>query len=157
MISVFRTLYSSPPESPNHDPEVAAKLQEHEERFGSYNDLPPNWREITEAEFVKGKFFSQSPEKTEFRQLTKADIKSEKDTPLVNAHLYFFHDGTGVALMDDHWAGKLRYFAFGCDHKYREVHGKELQELGFQGGLFACEHAYYCDKCSDKMVVDSSD
>ena len=142
---------------PHHDPEVNAAVKEHEAKFGGYNDVPPGWREITEAEFVKGPFFSQCVEKTEFRQLVHAEIKGERGWWLINAHLYFFHDGTGVALMDDNLAGKLRFFAFGCDHKYREVHGNELQELGFKGLMGGCDHALYCDKCKHKMVVDSSD
>ena len=155
--STMQRAYTYQEGHPHHDPEVTAAVKEHQAKFGGYNDLPPNWREITEAAFVTGHFFSHDPEKVEFRQLMGTDIKSEKGSPLVNARLYFFHDGTGVALMDDHWAGKPRYFAFGCDHKYREVHGKELQKLGFKGVTGSCDHALYCDKCKHKMVVDSSD
>ena len=77
-------------------------------------------------------------------------------TLLRDARLYFFHDGTGVAMMDDYWAGKIHYFAFGCDHKYRQVYGEEATKLGLRP-IGLCETAHYCDKCGDKMVVDSSD
>lgn len=136
MISTLHTLYASPEGSPRHDQMTAKAIREHEEKWGKYNDAPPGWREITEADFVKGMFFTHDPQKIEFRQLMNAEIRSEDGAPLIDARLYFFHDGTGVALMSDFWAGKLRYFAFGCDHKWREVYGDEARKLG-HGPLYS--------------------
>ena len=141
---------------PHHDPKVNAALKEHEDKFGSYNDTPPGWREITEKDFAQSQFFQYNPEKTEFRQIYKAEVKSEAGGPLLNARLYFFHDGTGVAMMNDYWAGKLRYFAFGCKHEYRKVDGEEARKLGLHPSG-PHDHAYCCDLCDHKMIVDSSD
>lgn len=141
---------------PNHDPKVNAELEQHEKDFGGYNDNPPGWRQITEKEFVQGHFFRSSPAKVEFRQLRDPGVKSERGTALRDARLFFFHDGTGVAMMEDFWAGKIHYFAFGCDHKYREVYGEEAANLGLRP-TGRCDHALHCDKCGHGMVVDSSD
>lgn len=154
--STLHSPYPYPEGHPHHDPKVNAELKEHEKTFGGYNDTPPGWREISEKEFVQGQFFRSSPEKTEFRQLMRGNVTSERGTSLLNARLYFFHDGTGVAMMDDHWAGKIRFFAFGCDHKYQEVHGQTARDLGF-GFTGNCQHAYICEKCGHKYMTDSSD
>jgi hypothetical protein len=144
------------PNHPDYDPVANDEIERHEKTFGRYNDAPPGWREISEKEFVQGQFFLNPLTKHEFRQILHAGVNSEKGHALVNARLYFFHDGTGVALMNDCWAGKLRYFAFGCDHTYREVYGEEARKLGLRP-LGQCDHAYLCDKCDHTMLVDSSD
>lgn len=120
-----------------------------------FNKTPEHWREISEKEFVKGKFFQYNPSKIEFRQLRDCGVKAESGSPLVNARLYHFWDGTGVAMMDDHWAGKIRFFAFGCDHKYQEVSGQTARDLGFRF-TGNCEHAYVCEKCGHRKMVDTS-
>ena len=153
--SELHTPYAYQPNHPDHDPAVNEEIRKHERTWGGYNDLPPGWREITEAEFVKGPFFSYLPTRVEFRQLVGSDIRCERGSPLVDARLFFFSDGTGVALMDDHWAGKVRYFAFGCNHKWREVYGEEAKKLGI-GRLYSHDHAYVCDNCGRKRVLDSS-
>lgn len=130
----------------------ASSVREHEDRFGAYNDAPPDFREISEADFSRGPFFSQCFRRIEYRQIM--NLAGERY--VLGVKLFFFADATGVGMAQDHRAGKVRYFAFGCDHKYREVHGDELETLGFRGQLFHCDHALYCDKCGDKRVVDSS-
>jgi len=120
--------------------------------MNEFNKTPEQWREISETEFVKGKFFMYEPSKIEFRQLTGCGVKAESGSPLINARLYHFHDGTGVAMMDDHWAGKIRFFAFGCDHKYQEVYGQTARDLGLQA-TGNCQHAYICEKCGHHMIV----
>jgi hypothetical protein len=154
--STLRIAYPYPSGSPHHDPEENAAIEKHKEKFGEHNDVPPGWREIPEEEFVRSYFFRYSPEKVEHRQLVNANIKCEKGRPLVDARLYFFHDGTGVAMMQDFWAGKLRYFAFGCAHKYQEVHGETARNLGFRF-TGNCQHAHICEKCGHRYMVDSSD
>jgi len=156
MYNMFHSPYAYPEGHPDHDPEVTKALREHEKTWGGFNDTPPGWREITEEEFVRSNFFSYDPEKVEHRQLMHAGITDEKGTaPLHGARLYFFWDGTGVALMDDFWAGKIRFFAFGCKHKWREVYGDEVKKLGF-GRLYSHDHALVCDECGRMKVVDSS-
>lgn len=130
----------------------AASVREHEERFGGYNDAPPNFREIDEGDFAHGPFFSQCIRRVEHRQI----VGVAGESGLLGVQLFFFSDATGVGMSTDHRIGRIRFFAFGCDHRYREVHGNELEKLGFRGSLFSHDHALHCDKCGDKKVVDSS-
>lgn len=129
-----------------------SSVREHEDRFGAFNDAPPDFREITEADFSRGPFFSQVFRRIEYRQI----MNLEGERCALGIQLFFFADATGVGMAHDHRAGKVRYFAFGCAHKYREVHRDEMRALGFRGMWFAHDHAYFCDKCGDKRVVDSS-
>jgi len=129
-----------------------ASVREHEERFGGYNDAPEGFREISEEEFVRGPFFRECARRLEHRQIT--NLPGERHA--LGCTLFFFADATGVAMADSRRPDRVRYFAFGCDHKYREVHGDEMERLGFRGPMFSCDHALYCDKCGDKRVVDSS-
>lgn len=154
-IYTLRNLLPYPEGHALHNPTITQAVREHDEKWGGYNDTPPGWREITEADFVKSTFFTHEPGKIEFRQLMKAGLTDEQGAPLICARLYYFHDGTGVALMNDYWAGKLRYFAFGCDHKWHKVYGDEAKKLGF-GTLYSHDHAYVCDECGETKVVDSS-
>ena len=145
----YETLHTAYPynaDHPSHDPKVNAAIEAHKEQYGGYNDAPPGWREIDEAAFVKGHFFTYNPEKLEYRQLRQGD------RPMLSVRLYFFHDGTGVGMSGD--GGELRFFAFGCQHKYRELSVKEAREHGFQ--MHAFDHAYTCEKCGHTHVVDSS-
>jgi hypothetical protein len=127
----------------------------HEATFGGFNDVPEGFREISEKDFVQGDFFRYPFERYEFRQIFKAGLMDENGHSMYNVKLFFLPDGTGVGMMDDHWAGKIRYFAFGCDHQYRDVYGQEAKDLGLMTG--GSLRAYVCDLCGHKMVQDSSD
>jgi len=52
--------------------------------MNEFNKTPEQWREISETEFVKGKFFMYEPSKIEFRQLTGCGVKAESGSPLIN-------------------------------------------------------------------------
>ena len=129
---------------------ASLELQEsidHEKKFGKFNDAPDLWREIFEKEFAQSKFFSYTPEKIEFRQIHIKGIKSKNDK-MIEAHMFHFHDGTGVALSNDFWKGKVSYFAFGCNHDFEEKP---------RAGLFNCQHYLVCKKCGYGHITDSSD
>jgi hypothetical protein len=84
-----------------------------------YNDPPVNLKEIAEADFAKSQFHSYTFTHVEFRQMIlKDDLSPAKLTngKMVQAKLFWFSDDTGVAISADSWKGKVRYFAFGCNH-----------------------------------------
>lgn len=76
-----------------------------------YNNLPFNWKEITEDEFVKSGFITSNWKAVEFRQMYP---KGERR--LIEARLFWFNDDTGVAISRDYYAGKVHYYKFGCHH-----------------------------------------
>jgi hypothetical protein len=122
------------------------------------NYAPKGWREITEKEFSQSLFFTYTPVAIEYRQLT-CDYDGNKlnEKYMLAVKMFMMHDGTGVAISADYWEGKLRFFAFGCQHEYRE-YGREYateHKLPYEGGR--CMHNYHCKKCSDVMIHDSSD
>ena len=124
---------------------------DHEKKFGGFNDVPPLFREVTEKEFAQSKFFSYPIEKTEYRQMYFSPgfiLNNGKNKDMIIAVLFFFFDGTGVAMSHSYWDGQVYYFAFGCDHKYNELPKK---------GLFNCQHFLKCEKCGHEMITDSSD
>ena len=128
---------------------------EFETMFGGYNDAPPNFKEITEADFASSKFFVYSPVEQDFRQIIMKGLDGRE--VYTDIRLYIFHDGTGVGIVADQHAGKVRYFQFGvCEHKYRELSAAESRKKGVEHwGM--CWHVYQCDKCGDMTSADSSD
>ena len=111
-----------------------------------YNDFPKGWRKITQEEFVKGPFFSYNPTMAEFRQMYDKTQENWHYKPALQAGLYWFHDGTGVAMETDYWKGTITYYAFGCEHEY--VHTAKLGR---------CYNEYKCSKCDHIQRIDSSD
>ena len=123
-------------------------LDKHKEKFGDFNDFPPNWKEITEEEFARSSFFIYSPIHTEYRQMHLHDKSGVKDvynyTP---ARLCFMSDGTGYGIQNDFQNGKVRYYKFAfCLHEF----GKDL-------GKYRGEHIFICKKCGYRYEYDSSD
>jgi hypothetical protein len=117
----------------------------HERKWGGGNDFPPGWRKIEEAEFAQSDFFTYAPELVEFRQM----INRKDNKPAMSAHLYFMWNGRGYSIVNDFWAKKVSYFAFGCDHDYeRDPEYKPA---------FNCDNGFRCKKCGHKFSVDSSD
>ena len=94
---------------------------EHIKKWGNYNSVPPNMREITMGEFAQSRFFTYTPTMTEDRQFTNANVKSKKGSPLGTATLYFMHDETGFVLIHDHYGEEIRVFLFGCAHIMTEI------------------------------------
>lgn len=123
-------------------------VHQHEEKFGGYNDFPPNWEEITEEEFARSNFFVYSPIYEENRQMYPHDKKGSKDiftyTP---ARLYFMSDGTGYGIRNDFSKQKMHYYKFAfC-----------LHEFGSDLGRFRGQHIFVCKKCGYRWEYDSSD
>jgi hypothetical protein len=123
--------------------------------FGGYNDFPPNWHPITEEDFSHSLFFSYAPVFRDTRQMLPS--RAGKEGACVDAVLFFYHDGTGVGIERDYWAGKVNYYAFSvCEHQYREISQAECAKRGiFHGGN--CYHVEVCSKCGHINAYDSSD
>ena len=113
-----------------------------ENTFGGYNDFPPNWKKITEAEFVQSNFFVYEPRVRDHRQMYPDDRFLLKFT---EATLYFFHDGSGVAISPDHKKNKVNYFSF-------DVNQHDYEEKTTENHL----HVFTCKKCGYRNEVDSS-
>lgn len=106
-----------------------------------YNDPPVNFREITEKEFAQSQFHSYTPALVEYRQmLVKEDLSPGKLTngKMISAHLFWFHDDCGYAIVGDYWKEKVRYFAFGCNH--------DLEAKSYKAG-----ETYTCKKCKAQV------
>lgn len=136
------------------------------ESAGKGNTAPVGWRKITEKEFAQSKFFSYSPDHMEYRQLTRTQDGGpvahqttrygDTHPVMVAAHMFWFYDGTGVALGNDWWGGTVQYYAFGCQHEYTELGAKECRERGITH-WGRCWHVYECSKCGHIDAHDSSD
>lgn len=133
--------------------------KEHVEKFGNFNQLPPNFRQITESELIKNtKFFSTTPEYIEYRQPTPDNVK---DTNLQKfftpgVYLYFYRDGTGVGISSSYHDGKVYYFKFAlCDHKYYRLSSEQAKEKNiYHYGMFC--NVYECTHCGLVKTEDSS-
>lgn len=116
------------------------------------SQLPPNFREITEKEFAQSKFFIYTPDRWEYRQISRKEDTDlfkwgpEQRSCVFSIRIAHFYDGTGVALEHDYWSGKVRYFALGaCDHKDRT-----------QRNVGNCLNEYTCKSCGFVETIDSS-
>lgn len=127
---------------------TAAERTTHEATYGGFNDFPPNWREVTEAEIATesmGRVYS--PTMTEYRQMGTLVPGGE---PMLPATLSFFHDGTGHAMSYDYYGKRLRWFRFfTCQHTMVEV----SRPGGHRSGL----HEDRCTKCGYVSRYDTSD
>ncbi len=125
------------------------KRAEHAAAYGSFNDFPPNWREVTEAEIATeslGRMYS--PVLVQFRQMGTLEAGGPR---LLDATLSFYHDGSGSAIHYDYWGKRVRWFMFGlCEkHTYKNVSRPE----GHMSGL----HTDRCTKCGYENSYDTSD
>lgn len=125
--------------------------EQHRKAFGDYASFPPNFREITEQEFVDMAPFTWGPAKIEFRQMMK-----EHGVPALPAQLYFFRDGTGYAMSTDHKAHQVHYYRFGCEHEYKSLTRAECHERNIYHGD-GRYHVRECAKCGYLESLDSSD
>jgi hypothetical protein len=119
------------------------------------NHAPRGWREITEKEFAQSLFFSHTPDKIDHRQILYVNGK-EVTGPMIAAFLYYFYDGTGIAVSSDFWNGKVHYYHFGCSHKYTELGYDTCQKRGFYHAG-NCWHVSECSKCGFIESHDTSD
>jgi hypothetical protein len=125
---------------------------ERERDYGGFNDFPPNWREMSEAEFAKSDFFTYSTALVEFRQM----LDPERKNPALGAHLNWQTDlKTGYAIVNDFWAGKIKFYHFGCDHKWGSVDVESAKARGIT--LEPYLNARQCTKCGQIWQYDSSD
>lgn len=119
---------------------------------GDFNTAPVGFAEITQKEFAQSNFFRYGPEAIEHRQLL--NVPGEKT--MLAVWMYYYHDGTGLALAEDFWAGTIRYFRFGCDHDYRELSPEATRQRGLSH-FGHCWHTYECQTCGHIEAHDSSD
>jgi hypothetical protein len=114
------------------------------EKLGDFNDLPPNFQEISIKEFVRSNFFIYSYKYHDFRQVTNK--KAFDVEYAVNLRLFIFDDYSGFALRNDYWGKKLHIYKFAyCIHE---------TEITKQNN---CYREFVCRKCGYKSVIDSSD
>lgn len=123
-----------------------------------YNDPPIGLRRISEKEFAKSQFWVSSARAIEHRQIhvrSKTDLVNGRGAmiPLI---MFWFDDRTGIAMHSDYWGGKVEYFAFGCEHSYRELSRDEAGEHGYRH-FGSCYHVMECTKCKHIVAFDSSD
>lgn len=134
--------------------------QEQEKKYGRYNDLPANFREITEGEFAHSHFFSYDAEFQTTRHPWSSDPAQMAEIGKYNfkstLKVWFYWDGTGLAMAQEYWDNKIRYFAFGCEHDYKELSAAEARKEGVQH-YGKCWHVNKCQKCGHVHSVDSSD
>lgn len=124
-----------------------------------YHDPPIGLRRITEADFTQSNFFMYYPVSIEWRQIfvnSKDDLTANRNGKMIDMQMYWFHDGTGIAIHNDYWGKKVEYFAFGCDHKYLELSQEECRKRGITHHGH-CYHVQECDKCHHIESYDSSD
>lgn len=104
----------------------------------SFNDAPPNLKEIDEDEYF-GYTMTYSSQYRQFRQVRTDDI------PYLSMHMEIYGDGSGVAVARD-VKGQRRFFKFAvCEHEWETTHAS------------MCYREYCCKKCGAMNAVDSSD
>jgi hypothetical protein len=117
--------------------------------INQYNMAPDNLRAITEEQFAKSDFFVYVVVAREHRQ-----IREPKSTS--DIMLYYMPDGTGYGISNDSYAGKVKYYAFGCEHDYHGLIQAECRERNI-AHFGMCYHVSECAKCGHVKSVDSSD
>jgi len=87
----------------------------------AYNDLPFNWKGMTEDEFAKSGFITGGWSRVEFRQMYPKTFEGKRDNTakMIEARLFWMNDDTGVAIVSDYWKGKVAYYKFGCLHSMK--------------------------------------
>lgn len=116
-----------------------------------YNDPPVNFREITEQQFAQSGFDGQSFTHVEFRQMILMEDLSPgklKNGKMIQARLFWYSDETGVAISTDYWKGKVRYFAFGCNHSLTDPERNDSAlDNPFKPKTYQAGKTYLCTKC----------
>jgi hypothetical protein len=95
---------------------VETAKQLHKDRFGGFNSLPPNMKQVSERTFVQENYVQivLSPKRTEFRQIGSLRAQYEnKEIKLLDATLFFHEtERMGVMLATSYYLGKVFYFTF---------------------------------------------
>lgn len=123
------------------------------EKFGGYNDPPPNLKEMSELEWAQSTYFSRDPIHKEFRQFVITGTNG-RDT-FHNFNLFYMDEHSGYAITSEYYEGKVRAFKFGCEHKYKELSQSECKEKEIRH-FGSCYHVTECEKCGHIMCYDSS-
>lgn len=135
-------------QSVDASPEVFAQIKS---LYGGYNDIPPGWHEMTEADIARSHLALYAPMWTQFRQ-----ILLPGEPYYLSVRLMFMHDNTGYAMAFDQSSGRVRWFGFGCVHAYVGLSQQECAAAGiYHGGQ--CFHVSRCERCGYVRSVDSSD
>jgi hypothetical protein len=114
-----------------------------------FNEAPIGLREIKEEVFARSQFFVSLPTHTEYRQVIR-------ESQVLALHMFWFQDKTGIAISRDYYAGKIKYFAFGCEHNFIRLFDKECEERNIK--LYNnCVSVYKCCNCNYISINDSSD
>lgn len=130
---------------------LTAPDKEHVAKFGGFNDFPPNWRPCNPSDFW-GKFSHYGVgELTEYRQMGRLEVGGK---PLVGATLFFYADGTGLAVHvnwthaknpNDGYTYSPQFYQFHfCDHEFETV----ASRMHYNESK--------CRKCGYVNIVDSS-
>ncbi len=128
--------------------------REHVEKWGDYNDAPPGWRAVDEAEIARSILGAHTPTMTEFRQIEQRDEQGNR-TGMTAATLLYFHDGSGVAYETRWQERRIQWYRFGCAHEYRELSRAECAEKQIIHHGY-CYHVYQCQKCQHITAHDTS-
>ena len=120
-----------------------------EKKCGGYNAFPPNWQEITEAEFWEE--FASISWDMDYRQMLPYDNHM---VAVVSARIFWpkYGDDEGLGLVEQydrethkHVTPKFYKF-YVCDHEWEHV-----------ATPFRCYREYVCKKCGATNAIDSSD
>jgi hypothetical protein len=123
------------------------------EKDGTFNDAPKGLRVISEKEFAQSGFFAYEPILREYRQIYRD--KNWNNGGCLAIQMYWMDEHCGIAMSNDYYAGKVTYYVFGCQHKYRELSQEECHKRGlFHAGN--CYHVYECPDCGHVKSEDSS-
>jgi hypothetical protein len=107
------------------------------------NAAPNGMTRITEAQLIRDTNWSvEAYEAYEYRQFS---LEIDGKMMWREARLFYYHDGTGVAMLTNRREGKLLWYRFGCNHTYTSV------------GIGKCLHQDTCTKCGYTSQRDSSD
>jgi hypothetical protein len=88
-----------------------AEQADHRVSHGGFNNFPTNWEEIDAQTFAKSDYFTWTPVLTEFRQMIPTPRTGLEMA--VSAHLHWMPSGLGYSIVNDYWAGGVRYYRFG--------------------------------------------
>lgn len=115
-----------------------------EAKYGSYNDAPPGFIEISEGDIALSGFAIFPWEYQEYRQIVPAQVPGEKY--YLGVRLFYMADGNGFGMSFDHHHRRVRWFKFTvCEHQM-ELHGPQYMHL----------RTTKCTKCGWVATTDSS-
>jgi hypothetical protein len=132
------------------------------EKLGGYNNMPPNWHEITESEFY-WRYGHEANRFHDYRQCKVMTVngfgapRTDKYTREVYLSVYMFvnHDFSGIGFIK-HYNGQAtrseidaywpQYFAWTwCEHEFETI------------ASHMCYWEGRCKKCGYVRAIDSSD